>query len=377
MNLIESDMYRANWGNRVTPDKRKWGTSHFAFEQRGFSAAFGMESKVTGSRGHGLIIDDPHSVSGAMSDAERKADITKYSTEIFNRKQDEHTFTVLVMQRLHEEDLSGLFLDIGDCEHLMLPMRYESERCCVTSIGFKDPRTEEGELLCPEFFPERHVDNLENTARRGGGEYAVAGQYQQRPSPGEGGMFPSDSFKVAQGGDLDGYVSICRGWDLAATEGGGDYTVGVKVGLTKSGKLIVMDVIRGQWSTAKLKDIIKRAAESDGSDTITSIPQEAGAAGVAWKQDLTRHLLGFNVRFSTETGSKDVRARPAAAQFEIGNAYMLKAVWNQQFKDELVSFPTGKHDDQVDALSRAFSQAAKMLQMKKSIPVAGVTQLIT
>lgn len=119
---------------------------------------------------------------------------------------------VVIMQRLHERDVAGIILagDMG-YDHLNLPMEFEADRRCSTSIGFSDPRTEDGELLFPERFPVRTVEAL----KRDKGAYAWGSQYQQRPAPRDGGLFKPEWFDLVAHVP-DGCSSV-RAWDLAAT----------------------------------------------------------------------------------------------------------------------------------------------------------------
>jgi predicted phage terminase large subunit-like protein len=96
-------------------------------------------------------------------------------------------------------------------------------------------------------------------------------------------------------------------------------------------------------------------AKQDGPPTTIAYAQDPGSAGVAEAQATARALDGYNVRFDTATGSKEVRAKPVSAQAEAGNIKIVRAPWNDEFLRELENFPTGKHDDAVDALSGAHS----------------------
>jgi predicted phage terminase large subunit-like protein len=254
------------------------------------------------------------------------------------------------MQRIHEKDTSGVIVsrDLG-YEHLMLPMRFEIERRCKTSIGFVDPRKEDGELLFPERFPEKTVAELEKTL----GSYAAAGQLQQRPAPREGGMFKKAWFNIIQAIPLG--TKFVRGWDLAATKGAGDFTRGVKIGRTKEGRFIIANVVGGQLSSMEVERLIVATASQDGYVCRQSLPQDPGQAGKAQNTYLVGKLAGHIVASGLESGDKTVRAEPFAAQAEAGNVDILAGDWNECYLDELCSFPNAKYDDQVDASSRAFN----------------------
>lgn len=159
--LITSDWYQARWPDvRLTADqnqKMKFENTATGFRQ---AAAAGS---ITGNRADRVIIDDPHSVEGAASDQQRKSTIEWFLEAVPTRMNNPDTSTIVViMQRLHEEDVSGVILDkqLG-YDHLMLPMRFDTTRSFPTKIGFEDPRTEPGELLFPERFPLHVVERDE------------------------------------------------------------------------------------------------------------------------------------------------------------------------------------------------------------------------
>lgn len=139
------------------------------------------------------MADDPHNVIEAESDAQREAVLHWWDQSMSTRGNDPRTVVhVVVMQRLHERDLSGHLLEQGGYEHLCLPMEFEPRRRCVTSLGWRDLRQREGELLCPGRFPRQEVDELQRRL----GLYGTAGQLQQRPAPLDGGLFRRSWFRV-------------------------------------------------------------------------------------------------------------------------------------------------------------------------------------
>jgi predicted phage terminase large subunit-like protein len=256
------------------------------------------------------------------------------------------------MQRLNERDTSGVILDMGlNYEHLMIPMRYEPDRKCTTGIGWTDPRTEDGELMFPERFPEEQVTDLEKTL----GSYGTAGQLQQRPAPRGGGMFKREDLQI-----VDMVPATCqwvRGWDLAATEDKtAARTAGVLLGKDADGRFFIKDVVKAQVGPGRVENLLKSTAALDGPSVRGSLPQDPGQVGKAQAQHLVAMLAGYDYRASPESGDKEVRARPVAAQAEAGNLFILRGEWNHELIDEMTTFPVGKFKDQVDALSRAFSE---------------------
>ncbi len=188
------------------------------------------------------------------------------------------------------------------------------------------------------------------------GEREWVALYQQRPSPLEGSIF-----KVGQIGILPAApagLNYGRGWDLAATEAGAsrdpDWTVGLKLLRADDGRFVVCDVRRERGGPHEVKRLVVNTTQQDGRGVRIGIPEDPGQAGKAQSLDYANALVGFNVRFQRATGDKETRAGPVASQCNVGNLYLVQGAWNRAFLDELGAFPSGTHDDQVDALSEAF-----------------------
>lgn len=323
----------------------------------GFRKAMAFKS-LTGSRGNRVILDDPLSVDQAKSATELKNVADTFTEAVPSRLNDPETDAiVIIMQRLHEDDPSGLALkhNLG-YEHLMLPMEFEPDRRCHTSIGFSDPRTIEGELLFPERFSRATVDRDKHAMSSVNGSYAVAGQYQQRPAPRGGGMFKREWLKIIP--TCPPLKKAVRGWDFAATQDpSAARTAGVKIGLDADGRVIVADVVKGRLSPSDVEALLRQTASLDGRSVKGSIPKDPGQAGKSQVEYLMRDaLMGYPYTSSPESGAKEVRAQPFAAQAEVGNVYLVEAPWNAEYIDELTIFPAGKFMDQVDATSRAFNE---------------------
>lgn len=346
--LINSAWYQSRWPIALTTDQN--AKTKFENDKTGFREAMAFAS-MTGSRGDRVILDDPLSADDANSQAALLAAELTFTEALPTRVNNDQSAIVVIMQRLHERDTSGIILDRGlDYTHLRLPMRFEPDRRCVTPF-FTDPRTADGELLFPERFSEAQVCDLEKTM----GSYASAGQLQQRPAPRGGGMFRRDWFQV-----VDAAPANCqwvRGWDLAATANdNAAYTAGVKIGRAPDGRFYIADSRRIQGSAADAERLIVNTASQDGATVRGSIPQDPGQAGKAQSQYLIRQLAGYAYKATPESGDKETRAMPLAAQAEAGNVLLIRGDWNRDFLAELETFPMGKFKDQVDAATRAFSE---------------------
>ncbi len=147
--LIESPWYQVRWGNTfaLTSDQNTKG--RFDNNRSGYRLSTSVGGAATGEGGDRIICDDPHNVQEAESDAIRKATLDWFDVVMSTRANDPKTVgRVVVMQRCHQQDLSGHLLEQGGWEHLCLPAEYEGATC-ATSIGWSDPRTQQGELLWP------------------------------------------------------------------------------------------------------------------------------------------------------------------------------------------------------------------------------------
>lgn len=357
--LIKSEWYQERWPLTLKGDSD--GKEHYANDKTGWRVARSVGSGLTGWRGDRIVVDDPHSVKTAESEAERATALRWFTETLSTRYNDQSkSALVVIMQRLHEADISGHILeklrDKYTC--LVLPMEHEMDRRCKTTVvmrstgkPFEDPRTEEGELLFPGRFPRDAVDELKQTLSSHGGSYAVSGQLQQAPVPREGGRFKCDMLNWLDASPKVG--KRVRGWDLAATEGGGSWTVGLKLLLTPDKRLIIEDVVRFQKEGLEVENRMLATAKADGRSCAISIPQDPGQAGKVQKTRFAQLLNGFNVHFSPESGEKKDRAIPIAAQVEAGNVWVVRGPWNDALLAELRLWPGSTYLDQGDALSRA------------------------
>lgn len=359
--LILSEWYQMHWGARFKFKGDQNAKIRYENSFAGWRFASSVGANLTGHRADRIIVDDPHSVQKVESEKDRDSALRWFAETLPTRLNNmDESAIVVIMQRVHERDVSGLILakEMG-YDHLMLPMEFEPDHpnLSKTALNFVDPRTALGDLLWPERFSREAVDHLKNQFRAWGGTYAEAGQLQQRPTPRGGGMFQRKDFTYVDQAPREGVIRRVRGWDLAATKDGhGAYTASVKMSRSADGKIFIEDVTRGRWGPNEVRQAIQSTAQSDGRSVAQDLPQDPGQAGKAQKSDLATYLVGYDCRFSPESGSKEDRARPLAAQAEAGNIYLVRAPWNDAFVAEATMFPNGEFKDQIDAASRAFAQ---------------------
>lgn len=350
--LITSDWFQARWPLKLTGDQNE--KMFYENEATGFRQACAVKS-MTGRRGDRVAWDDPHSVEAALSQAERETALRVFQETLPTRLNNpDSSAIVIVMQRLHEADVSGFILE-GDYgyEHLCLPMEFEVDRSCVTSIGFQDPRKEEGELLFPERFPREVVERDKKVM----GALAVAGQFQQRPAPRGGGVFKDEWWQ---------YYSVLptikwRGvWADTAQKAkeSSDYSVFQCWGESDSGKAVLIDQVRGKWEAPELlaqaRAFWAKHKAVSGMGNLRSFRIEDKVSGTGLIQTLKRE--GVPVQGIPRNAGRDkvTRAMDAAPSVEAGQVMLPRAApWLSDFLAEASAFPTGSHDDQVDPMCDA------------------------
>lgn len=352
--VVKSKLYRSCFpevelrGDRDA--KGNWGNTAM-----GFRMAFTAGGKSpTGFHAHFIIVDDPIDPQKVLSEAEIKAVNGFMNGTLPTRKVNkEVTPIALIMQRLHQDDPSGNRLahwakGKGDpVRHFCLPATLEFEVFPKElernyQNGLLDPNRLSPSILKPY---------------RDKGQYYWSGQFGQRPVPLGGGMFKTERFVISEAPPE--MVSIVRFWDKAATQEDGCYTVGVKMGRDKEGRIWVLDVVRGQWESAERERVIQNVARMDGYHVKIGLEEEGGSGGKDSVRFTTRRLHGYILQSERPTGDKTLRADPYSVQVNEGNVFLKRANWNEDYIDELKHFPTSTYKDQVDASSGAYKMVTK------------------
>jgi phage terminase large subunit-like protein len=376
--LVESDWYQNLW-----PHVELTRHGEFSLENTLTGTRDGVPfGSLTSRRGDRLILDDPHSVEKAESQNDRERAVRRFREGAINRLNDQQLSAIIViMQRLNEGDISGEILDTGmDYVCLILPMEYEASRHCSTEIGFDDPRSKDGELLAPQRFPQDVVDAL----KRDMGTYAYAGQYQQRPAPRGGGIFPYNGWEywekelAAKYGrsenqfpDMDFIIASA---DTAFTEKQeNDFTALVILGVWTDFHGLQNIMLMHFWQKRlKFAPAVEEITKSCRKWKVDRLIVENKASGIAVYQEIVR--LTREEEFAVQLvdpKNEDKKARAeTVAQFfgeekedgtrRQGLVYAPArlqdngAVWPRDWADELMAqastFPKGKHDDGVDAM---------------------------
>jgi len=368
--VIASPNYQSMWGDRFSFTDDQNAKQKFSNDHRGFKIATSVHGLGTGERGDRVIIDDPHNVLEAESDAKRNSALQWFTEVMPTRVNDAKTAAfVVIMQRVHEEDVAGLILEkeLG-YTHLCIPMHHDPEHPHIDKArqwsGWSgDPRTEPEELAAPERVSHEDVEEMTKQMMAWGGTYSVAGQLEQRPEPRGGGMVKIDWFEIVDEVPPGPHVR-CRGWDFAGTEGGsgaGSASVRTAEVALPDGHtdLYVEDVWWDRVSPGALREHVKNTCMADGYDVFQSLPQDPGQAGKYQVDDMLEIFSGYDFEFSLESGDKVVRFRPFAAQAETRDKVnrkikLVRGDWNKKYLDHISKFPMGRFKDIPDAQSRSY-----------------------
>lgn len=340
--------------------------TNFALNTGGQRYAAGSGGTILGLHAHFIIIDDPLDPQMAASELMLKETNNWIVETLSGRKVDRMlSLTVTIMQRLAQHDPTGIAIAPAggkprdDIRHICLPAELSDN---VKPPELKQLYLPSG-LLDPVRLPKAALER-----ERKKGTFFFSCQYRQNPIPEEGVMFRTKLLIQDQHPPGE-YKQVVRYWDKAGTAGGGAFTVGVKMAEDLHGRFWVLEVVRGQWDTARREAQIRATAFRDGTGVLIGIEQEPGSGGKESAENTVRSLAGYMVEVDKPSGneqSKVMRADPFSAQVNIGNVALNPAGWNADYVEELAYFPYSQYKDQVDSSSGAFN-----LLMKPRITIGG------
>lgn len=378
--VIDSPWYQANWKDNYQLIGDQNTKENYENDKTGQRIATSVSGIGVGAGGDFIVTDDANNTEEIESEVMRQNVLDWWDHTMSTRGNDPKTVVrVVIQQRLHEQDLSGHVLEQGGYTHLMLPMRFEKDRRCVTFFGGKtwqDPREKEGDLLWPERFGDKEIAELEKRL----GSYMAAGQLQQRPSPAGGGMLkthwwrywrprgvkmdpvavkmPDGTVAQVEAIELpDKFDTVIQSWDMALKEEKtSDYVVGGVLGAKGANRFIV-DLVRDRMDLPKTL-VAVRQLSARYPNALTKLVEDK-ANGPAVMQSLHNQIGGFIA--VNPLGNKLSRAAAASPMLESGNWYVPHPQlygWVNDFIGECSGFPKAQFDDQVDMWSQG---AARLL----------------
>jgi predicted phage terminase large subunit-like protein len=329
---------------------RRSAVHDFTTTAKGSRLATSVGGGLTGRGADFIIIDDPLKPDEALSETQRNAVNNWYDHTLVSRLNDKRTgCIILIMQRLHEDDLVGHVLGLETWKVIRFPAIAEEDETHLieTPYGAQPFPRRAGEAL----HPERDSLEILNQLRETLGEYNFAGQYQQAPAPLGGGLVKAHWFKTYTATDIPAkFEMIFQSWDTAnkPTELS-DYTVCTTWGV-KEKRVYLLDVFRKHLGYPELKRAVRGKAEEFNPQTILI---EDRASGTQLIQELASEGIHAIKKYEP-TMDKTMRVNSVTSTIENGYVYLPdKAAWLGEYLHELTSFPKGNHDDQADSTSQA------------------------
>jgi predicted phage terminase large subunit-like protein len=385
--LIVSERYQEMWGDKFKIEKE--GEIKITNNKTGSKFASSVKGIGTGERGDRVVIDDPHDVHRSESEIVRTDTVRWFRETITDRLNSlTDSAIIIIMQRVHQLDISGFILEQGwQYCHLMVPMEYEAGREPYNTIGWVDPRTEDGDLAWPERFPPEAVARIEIEK----GSFAYAGQYQQRPAPRGGGIIKREHWRPYTPDDCGKFgvpwpkfpvmSYTVLSLDTAQTEKKqNDPSAGVVLGVCRdiweNRRIITM------WGWAErleLYELVKKVEETCKKFKVDRVLIEDKASGYPVAQELRRRArtiadslshnpktadrADFGVTLIPPEGDKLARGYAVQNLFECGLIYapaeptgngdFLFKDWAEKIIDECATAPKGQFDDRFDAMTQA------------------------
>lgn len=321
--------------------------ANFVTDRGGSMSSVGIGGPITGRGAHILLIDDYiKEIKEALSPAYRDYCWNWFTTTAYTRLEPGGT-CIIIATRWHSDDLIGRILaNLPGWEYIEIPAIAEEGDLLGRAIG---------EPLFPERYPLERLEELRESL----GSIFFQALFQQKPV--------DESKQIADAGwlkitptlppHIDKFGVACRAWDLAATQDGGDYTVGTHMILdTRDRNIYITNIVRDQLSPEQVERKVQATAISDGEDTKIYIEQEPGSSGIALIDHYSRNVLNdFKVEGVPVVKAKVVRAQPFLAAAEAGKVFLLEGAWNNAFIKEFGSFP-GAYDDQIDTAAVCYQK---------------------
>lgn len=335
---IESEAFQKFWGMKLKKDaqgKKKWfnelGGGVYATASGGAITGFGAGVADADVFSGAIIIDDPLKPDDASSETKRNSVNERYNGTIRSRVNDRNTPIIVIMQRLHEDDLSGFLLNGGsgeEWEHLCLPALDENNK--------------------PLWEDKHTFEELEQI--RQANRYNFAGQYMQTPSPDEGGEWRKEWFKIIDKSEIP--INSLK-WELiidgAYTKDTKNDPTGLQIGAKWENNYVIWSSIDKYLEMPELLKFVPNHIISSGVDVKMSLvePKASGKSLVQLIRQQTK-LNITEIKTTFVNSSKIDNARTCSHFIEGGRVLLVKGSWNDAFLNQVAIFPNGKHDEHVD-----------------------------
>ena len=335
---IQSDAFQRLWGmdlKRDAQSKGKWfnefGGGMYATASGGAITGFGAGSTtINDTFGGAIIIDDPLKPDDAFSEVKRKSVNERYNNTIRSRVNSRETPIILIMQRLHEEDLSGYLLDGGSGEHW--------EHLCLPALD------EDNNALWEQKHTFNELEQIRQSNR-----YTFAGQYMQRPAPDEGGEWRKEWFEIVEQNTLPSNLRWTLFIDGAYTKNTKNDPTGLQIGTKHNGNYYILSSIDKYLELPELVKFIPQHITASGvSVGMSKVEPKASGKSIAQLIRSQTRLNISEIKTPFVNSSKIENARMASPYIEGGRVKLVKGSWNDHFLNQVGTFPNAKHDEHVD-----------------------------
>lgn len=344
--VIDSAWYQALFP-RLRLASRQPRTTELITTQQGYRYAAGMNGSILGRGADLIIIDDPIKATDVFSEKERRRVNEAFDNTLYTRLNDKRSGAiVIIMQRLHQDDLVGHVLTKGDWEVASIPAIETDTRAYQLSDNPDHVYLRHaGEVLHEEREPRDILEQM----RRSQGSLTFSAQYQQAPVPPEGNIVKREWLRFYQQVPAK-FDLIIASWDTASTlSESSDYSVGTVWG-AKGLDFYLLDRVRGRFEVPELRREVLGLSQRwkadqtiiEDTDIGRAITQDLRRSG-EWRAILRKPRIDKQARFLAQS-----------ARFEAGQVHVpAEAPWFADWLEELLAFPNCRHDDQVDATSQA------------------------
>jgi len=347
--IIQSEWYKKRFGVELSEDQNL--KTQYKNTKMGQMLSTSIFGTIVGEGADCIIVDDPLNPRQAASDIERESATNVFRNTLYTRLNNKKTGVIIViMQRLHENDVSGYLLESGGWEHLKIPAVNEVRTTYHSPVSNTDITREPGQLIWEEREDQTIIDSMKINM----GSYTFSGQYQQEPAPTEGGMIKRHWFNYYDK-TPEHFDEMLQSWDLTFKDSiGSDFVCGQVWG-RKGSKLYLIDVVRARMDFVNTIRAIENLSKKYPR-AVTKLMEEK-ANGAAVLSMLRNKIFGFIPINPKE--SKTARLSAVSPLIEAGNVYVPSFMpWLDDFVNEMCTFPNAKFDDMVDACTQALSRFA-------------------
>jgi predicted phage terminase large subunit-like protein len=348
--VLESSWYQRRWGSVFQMSSDQNVKTEFANDKKGHMIATSMHGHATGKGGSFLVFDDPHDAEKAMSDVARTSDIEAFDQKFVTRLDDaESGVMIVVMQRLHEDDLTGHLLAQSGWEHVCLPAIAEDATRIIFPMSGKWYERKAGEVL----HEARHDSAKLHALKVSMGTHKFVGQYQQSPSPQEGGIFKKQYWQRYNHVPKK-FDEVLDSWDMSFKDiNTADYVVGTVWGRIGA-QCYLLHMTRQRMGLLESLRAVKHHRDRFPLLTKTLIEDKANGTGVI---ELIKKKITGVIPFDPGSKSKEERAYMVEHLLEARNVFVpvqeIATFDVELFIDECAKFPNGRHDDIVDSTTQA------------------------